>query len=223
MTEADFRRRLAEAYGRGLSSPSILRLVASAALAASADRASSTDRPPRWFAVGSTIFIAALVVGTMLAAAAVHRAIAPLAPAAQTVPSATPVLRSVRVTWAQAQTDSPDPLLVPGWLPFNRYRPSVVQEVKGLDGRALETITEYQSPDGRSVLIHQNHHFGAYVTVPGPSKPGMIGDQPATFYQYVSEAPTAVIWKLPDGEYVAITTDGLSAEEMTHIATALHP
>ena len=223
MTEADFRRRLAEAYGRGLSSPSILRLVASAALAASADRASSSDRPPRWFAVGSTIFIAALVVGTMLAAAAVHRAIAPLAPAAQTVPSATPVLRSVRVTWAQAQTDSPDPLLVPGWLPFNSYRPSVVQEVKGLDGRAMETITEYQSPDGRSVLIHQNHHFGAYVTVPGPSKPGMIGDQPATFYQYVGEAPTAVIWKLPDGEYVAITTDGLSAEEMTHIATALHP
>jgi hypothetical protein len=223
MTEADFRRRLAEAYGRGLSSPSILRLVASAALAASADRASSTDRPPRWVAVGSTIFIAALVVGTMLAAAAVHRAIAPLAPAAQTVPSATPVLRSVRVTWAQAQTDSPDPLLVPGWLPFNSYRPSVVQEVKGLDGRAIETITEYQSPDGRSVLIHQNHHFGAYVTVPGPSKPGMIGDQPATFYQYVDGAPTAVIWKLPDGEYVDITTEGLTAEEMTHIATALRP
>ena len=112
---------------------------------------------------------------------------------------------------------------VPGWLPFNSYRPSVVQEVKGPDGRAIETITEYQSPDGRSVLIQQNHHFGVNVTVPGPSKPGMIGDQPATFYQYVGGTPTAVIWKLPDGEYVDITTDGLTAEEMTHIATALHP
>lgn len=223
MTEADFRRRLAEAYGRSLSSPSVLRLAASAALAASADRASSTDRPPRWFAVGSTIFIAALVVATMLAAGAVHRAIAPVAPAPHPVPSATPVLTSGRVTWPQAHADSPDPLLVPGWLPFNSYRPSVVQEVKGPDGRAIETITEYKSPDGRSVLIQQNHHFGVNVTVPGPSKPGMIGDQPATFYQYVGGTPTAVIWKLPDGEYVDITTDGLTAEEMTHIATALHP
>src|ERR1700687_2375146 len=109
MTEADFRRRLAEAYGRSLSSPSVLRLAASAALAASADRASSTDRPPRWFAVGSTIFIAALVVATMLAAGAVHRAIAPVAPAPHPVPSATPVLTSGRVTWPQAPADSPDP------------------------------------------------------------------------------------------------------------------
>jgi hypothetical protein len=221
MTEADFRRRLAEAYGRGLSSPSVLRLAASAALAASADRAHSTDRPPRWFAVGSTLFIAGLVVATMLAAGAVHRAVAPVAPAPYAGPSATPVLTSVRVTWGQAQADSPDPLLVPGWLPFNSYRPSVVQEIKGLDGRAIETITEYQSPDGRSVLIHQNHQLAVKVTVPGPSKPGMIGDQPATFYQYVDGTPTAVIWKLPDGEYVDITSEGLTADELTHVATAL--
>ncbi len=86
----------------------------------------------------------------------------------------------------------------------------------------MVTITEYRSFDGRSVLIQQYHPQQFNVKVPGPSKPGRVGDQPATFYEYVDGTPTAVTWQLRDGNYVDVSTLGLTAEEMTRVATALH-
>ena len=235
MTEQEFRQRVTEAFGSGLSSPSALRATAAAALAASADTAPRTYQPAGWLAVGSAVFIAAAVVATMLAAGALHHAVTP-APSAphpvslmpqfttNPVPSGSPVISSESVSWVQAQADSPDPLLVPGWLPSSHYliHRSVVQEIKGPDGRATETITDYRSLDGRSVLVTQYHFHQFNVEVPGPSKPGTVGDQPATFYEYVDGTPTAVTWQLPDGNYVDITTAGLTADELTRVAAALH-
>jgi hypothetical protein len=235
MTEQEFRQRMTEAVGGGLSSPSALRATAAAALAASADGASRTDQPARWVALGSAVFIAAAVVATMLAAGALHHAVTP-APSAShraslmpqittnPVPPGSQVISSESVSWAQAQADSPDPLLVPGWLPSSHYliHRAVVQEIKGPGGRATETITDYRSLDGRSVLVTQYHQQQINVQVPGPSTPGTIGDQPATFYEYVDGTPTAVIWQLPDGNYVDIITAGLTADELTRVATALH-
>jgi hypothetical protein len=235
MTEQEFHQRMLEAYGSGFSSPGALRAAAAAALAASADGASRTDQPARWLALGSAVFIAAAVVATMLAAGALHRAVTP-APSAShraslmpqittnPVPPASQVISSESVSWAQAQADSPDLLLVPGWLPSGHYliHRSVVQEVKGPDGRATVTITDYRSLDGRSVLVTQYHQQQISIQVPGPSTSGTVGDQPATFYEYVDGTPTAVTWQLPDGNYVDIITAGLTAEEMTRVAIALH-
>jgi hypothetical protein len=111
---------------------------------------------------------------------------------------------------------------MPGWLPFNDYRPSQVQEIMGPAGRAIETISEYESHDGRSVLIHQSHWPEFNVEVRGPSESGTIGDQPATFYGYVDGTPTAVTWALPDGDDVIVITAGLTLAEMTQVAVALH-
>ena len=235
MTEQEFRQRVTEAFGSRLSSPSALRATAAAALAASADGASRTYQPARWLALGSAVFIAAAVVATMLAAGALHHAVTPASSASHRaslmpqlttnpVPPGSPVISSESVSWAQAQADSPDPLLVPGWLPSSHYliHRSVVQEIRGPDGRATVTITDYRSLDGRSVLVTQYHFHQFNVQVPGPSKPGTVGEQPATFYEYVDGTPTAVTWQLPDGNYVDITTAGLTAEEMTRVATALH-
>jgi hypothetical protein len=235
MTEQEFRQRVAQAYGSGLSSPGALRATAAATLAASAGGASRTDQPARWLALGSAVFIAGAVVATMLAAGALHHAVTPASSASHRaslmpqlttnpVPPGSPVISSESVSWAQAQADSPDPLLVPGWLPSSHYliHRSVVQEIRGPDGRATVTITDYRSLDGRSVLVTQYHFHQFNVQVPGPSKPGTVGDQPATFYEYVDGTPTAVTWQLPDGNYVDITTAGLTAEEMTRVATALH-
>ena len=150
MTEQEFRQRMTEAVGGGLPSPSALRLQLPRLLAASADGASRTGQPARWLAFGSAVCIAAAVVAAMLAAGALHHAVTP-APSAphpaslmpqfttNPVPSGSPVISSESVSWAQAQADSPDPLLVPGWLPSSHYliHRSVVQEIKGAwrDGR----------------------------------------------------------------------------------------
>jgi hypothetical protein len=99
---------------------------------------------------------------------------------------------------------------------------SVVQEVKGPDGWATVTITDYRSLDGRSVLVTQYHQQQFKIQVPGPSTLGTVGDQPATFYEYVDGTPTAVTWQLPDGKYVDIITAGLTADELTRVATGLH-
>ena len=56
----------------------------------------------------------------------------------------------------------------------------------------------------------QYHQQQINVQVPGPSTPGTIGDEPATYYEYVDGTPTAVIWQLPDGNYVDIITAGLT-------------
>jgi hypothetical protein len=222
MTEQEFRRRVAEAYGNELSSPSALRAAAAAALAASRDARPGTRRHVPRFAVVPAIVFAALVVSTMVAAGALHRVVTEGSSTTRSVPPKSQVLTSESVSWAQAQADSPDPLLVPGWLPFNSYHPSQVQEITGPDGRATETITEYRSRDGLWVLIQQNHQHAFNVKVPGPSKPGTIGDQPATFYEFVDGTPTAVIWQLLDGKYVDIIASGLTAAELTQVAATLH-
>jgi len=157
-----------------------------------------------------------------LEACSAHPAAAAAVSTPQFVPSGAPALKSQPVSWPRAMADSPDALLVPGWLPFSFYRPSQVQEIMGPAGRAIETISEYESRDGRSVLIHQGHWPQWSVQVRGQSTAGTIGDQPATFYGYVDGNPTAVTWTLADGEGVVVITGGLTLAEMTHVAAALH-
>lgn len=222
MTEREFRLLVAEAYRDGQSLPSDLRAMAAAAVAASVDGASSKHQRAQLFAVVTAIAIAILVVSTLVAARALHREEAPASPSTHSTPPTSQVLTSQAVSWGTAQADSPDPLLVPGWLPFPGNRASNIQETKGPDGHAIETISEYRSTDGRSVLIQQNHQHAFNVSVPGPTTQGKIGGKPATFYEFVDGTPTAVIWRLADGNYVDVVAMGLSTAELTRVCEALH-
>jgi hypothetical protein len=130
------------------------------------------------------------------------------------------VARSYPVTLTQARADSPEPLLFPAWLPF--ARPSAhVQQVDLPTGGVAETIIEYQSHDGRSVLLTESHEAACCLRVPVTSEAGTIDGKPATYFGFLSGTPTSVAWRLPNGHYLTVSTQGLSRDDLVRVAESL--
>ena len=139
------------------------------------------------------------------------------------ISTAAPSLRSQTVSWAQAQADSLDQLLMPQWLPFPSGHVSSVQDLIGPDGHAMEVISIYRSHDQRYVLIEQLHS-PRQPSVPGASFGAQIGTHPATFYELDSSgSPSAVMVGEGHGVYVSVEAIGFTADELTHIAASLAP
>jgi hypothetical protein len=194
-------------------------------------RINRVDGPIHWSAGIAVAALTVVVVATLMVIPRQHTPGAPNSGQSTAMPPtmavpwlATPSaggMGSRRVTWAQAQADSPDPLLAPTWRPVGIVGPRIIQDVLGPDGRALVTITEYGSYDGRSVLVEQ-FHSASEPLIPSPSVDGNIGSQPVKYYDLDSGGnPSAVQVRVSAGVYVSVETLGLTLDELNHLAASL--
>jgi hypothetical protein len=219
MTESELRQRLHAAFDAPLPTATQLRVQ----LTLQQSRSRFRERALATAGALAAVLVVSAIVAVMLGAAGLRTHGAP-ATTSSPRPTATLYMRSHVVTLEEAKADSPDPILLPTWLPFPSISPRL-QQIDAPEGRSSVTIIDYPARSGHGdLLITELHSTVTDFRPAGRTEAGTVGGQPALFSQFGSDGePAAVAWMLPNGHYVTIQASGLTKSELVKVAESLRP